>query len=235
MKMNNNIINIQLDDFNVQVHVRENARAKRLSLKFHPMDGQIYLSKPIRAGQQDISKFLNQSREWIRKTINDQGASISFNAGNSIPILGELHLITYSYAEKPSVKWSKGSLHISGFDPIIVPGLVKDWLRTYIYHYINDTSHKFAKEIGKEIGNITIKDTKSRWGSCNRSGDLAYSWRLVLAPEAVAEYVCAHEVAHLIEMNHSVDFWKIVNRLCPNYVNLRKWLKLNGKTLFKYG
>jgi predicted metal-dependent hydrolase len=85
------------------------------------------------------------------------------------------------------------------------------------------------------VGMITVKDTKSRWGSCSHSGNLAYSWRLVLAPQSVAEYVCAHEVAHLMEMNHSPKFWKLVGTLCPDYANQRRWLKVNGKSLFIYG
>lgn len=233
--MKNNIINIQISDVTVNIHVRENPRSKRLSMKLHPIHDVVHLSKPPHAGQNDIIKFLEKSRGWLMKVIQHQGTNIPFLEGNAIPVLGEQHVISYGYAETPSIAHKEKSLHVKGFDPIIVPGLVRDWLRTHAFRYISDTSQRFADQIGKEIGTITIKDTKSRWGSCTRSGNLAYSWRLVLAPESVAEYVCAHEVAHLIEMNHSPRFWKIVEQLCPDYVSQKSWLKANGKTLFKYG
>jgi predicted metal-dependent hydrolase len=233
--MNNNVITVQINGVNVQIQVRENARSNRLSLKLHPLDDVIYLTKPPKARPSDITNFLEKSRGWLSKVVSERGSNISFKEGNLIPILGEEHLISYAYAERPRVKLLESQIHVQGFDPIIIPGLVKDFLRSHIYQYIADTSQRFAKAIGKEVNSITIKDTKTRWGSCSHDGNLCYSWRLVLAPESVAEYVCAHEVAHLIEMNHSVSFWKIVGSLCPDYVRQRRWLKANGKNLFRYG
>jgi len=93
----------------------------------------------------------------------------------------------------------------------------------------------YASKIGKDINKITVRDTKSRWGSCSSQGNISLSWRLLFAPRAVAEYVCAHEVSHLREMNHSASFWKLVAALSPLYEESRSWLKKNGQQLFKYG
>lgn len=233
--MKQNIITVQIHDLNINIHIRENSRSRRLSLKLHPVDNIIYLSKPPHAGHNDIVNFIEKSQGWLAKVHQDNGSQVPFKEGNHIPILGKQHLITYEYAESPRVIQRDDSLHIIGFDPIIVPGLVRDFLRSHIYQYIADTSQQFAKQIGKEIGTITIKDTKTRWGSCSHGGNLAYSWRLVHAPLSVVEYVCAHEVAHLTEMNHSPQFWRLVGSICPTYASQRLWLKVNGKTLFKYG
>jgi predicted metal-dependent hydrolase len=233
--MKQNIITVQIGNVNIDIHMRVSTRTHRLSLKLHPSDNVVYLTKPPLAQQNDVINFLEKSRGWLAKVLNDRGTNIAFKEGNTIPILGKDHVISYLYAETPSIFQADGHLVVKGFDPIIVPGLVKDWLRTHIYQYLSGASQNFAKQIGKNVGMITVKDTKSRWGSCSHSGNLAYSWRLVLAPQSVAEYVCAHEVAHLMEMNHSPKFWKLVGTLCPDYANQRRWLKVNGKSLFIYG
>lgn len=232
--MHNKIIRFKISQTFVDIHVRENSRAKRLSLRFHPMDGVFYLTKPPRAIKNDVLKFLDRSHAWIVDKLGQKNTGIAFVPGEVIPVLGVDHSIEYAYALKPSVTQKEGVLQVSGFDPIIVPGLVKDWLRNHVYIYIARTSKKFADVLGKPIGVISIKDTKTRWGSCSSHGNLAYSWRLAMAPECVVEYVCAHEVSHLVEMNHSPAFWHLVEGLCPEYKTHRQWLKTQGKKLFLY-
>jgi len=88
--------------------------------------------------------------------------------------------------------------------------------------------------IGKKYSRINIRDTKSRWGSCSAEGNISYSWRLILAPNSVLDYLVVHEVSHLVEMNHSINFWNEVETLMPNYKEFRSWLKLNGERLHSY-
>jgi hypothetical protein len=92
----------------------------------------------------------------------------------------------------------------------------------------------YTKLIGKEYSRINIRDTKSRWGSCSAEGNISYSWRLILAPNSVLDYLVVHEVSHLVEMNHSINFWNEVETLMPNYKEFRSWLKLNGERLHSY-
>ncbi|MDB9817722.1 M48 family metallopeptidase, partial [Amylibacter sp.] len=96
------------------------------------------------------------------------------------------------------------------------------------------SSDYFAKLLGCKINSITLRDTTSRWGSCTSNGRLMYSWRLVMAPREVQNYVAAHEVCHLIEMNHSNEYWQLVESVFPNYKLNRLWLKTNGNLLHQY-
>ncbi len=93
---------------------------------------------------------------------------------------------------------------------------------------------RHAAALGLRPGRISLRDPRSRWGSCTASGDLMFSWRLIMAPTAVLDYVVAHEVAHLAEMNHSPRFWAVVKRLCPDYLVARDWLRRNGATLHRH-
>ncbi len=233
--MNRQDITLQISDLSINIQVRENPRSKRLSLRLHPSQNMIYLTRPSHAMPHEIMAFIEKSRGWLLKVCSHLEQNTPLVQGNQIPILGVPHLIRYSYQESPSVTADNQVIEVKGFDPIIVPGLTKDWLRSHIYKYVTETSQKFAAQIGKQVTSINIKDTSSRWGSCSRDGNLAYSWRLVFAGLEVAEYVCAHEVAHLIEMNHSPAFWSIVKDLCPQFKHHRRWLKEHGKILFTYG
>ncbi|MBT4132840.1 MAG: M48 family metallopeptidase, partial [Rhodobacterales bacterium] len=96
------------------------------------------------------------------------------------------------------------------------------------------SSDYFAKLLGCKIKSITLRDTTTRWGSCTTNGSLMYSWRLMMAPREVQNYVAAHEVCHLIEMNHSPNYWKLVESVVPTYKADRSWLKLNGNLLHQY-
>lgn len=231
-----NTLSVQISGVNVLIHLRESLRSKRLSLKLHQKENVFYLTTPPRAKQHDIMAFIQNVKPWMEKMlVHHQTENIPLTPGNTISVLGRPIEILYSYADKPSVTLESHFLHVKGFDAIIVPGLTKDWLRSHIFRYLSEKSQEFAKQIERDIASINIKETLSRWGSCSSTGTLSYSWRLVFAPEAVAEYICAHEVAHLIEMNHSAAFWSIVAKLCPFYRVHREWLKSNGKDLFRYG
>ena len=100
---------------------------------------------------------------------------------------------------------------------------------------LEEQSHLCASAIGATVNCTSVRDTKTRWGSCSPNGNLSYSWRLIFAPSSVSHYVCCHEVAHLLEMNHSPKFWKVVEGLCPDYKKQRQWLRANSSTLFRYG
>ena len=127
-------------------------------------------------------------------------------------------------------------------DSIVVHGpeerinmMVTIFLKRHAKSVFTKYCEKYAFMTGKQVNKVTIRDTKSRWGSCSEEGNISLCWRLLLAPKSVAEYVCAHEVAHLKEMNHSPAFWKIVEGLQPHYKDSKAWLKKNGRALFKYG
>jgi predicted metal-dependent hydrolase len=92
-------------------------------------------------------------------------------------------------------------------------------------------SDHYAAKIGRRVTRVTLRDTRSRWGSCTAEGALMYSWRLIMAPPEVLRYVAAHEVAHLVEMNHSNRFWAVVEGLYPGWQTQRAWLRSHGGAL----
>ncbi|MBO7332601.1 MAG: M48 family metallopeptidase [Alphaproteobacteria bacterium] len=107
-------------------------------------------------------------------------------------------------------------------------------MKKEVKKYIEEQSFKIAKEIGVTPKRISIKDTSSCWGSCSSNGNLSFSWRLGFAPVFIIDYVIAHELTHLIQMNHSDDFWRTLRQINPDVMKARKWLKENGCLLHKY-
>src|SRR5437870_2572055 len=96
-------------------------------------------------------------------------------------------------------------------------------------------SRRYAAELGVAIKRICVRDQSSRWGSCSNTGVLSFSWRLILAPSFVLDYLAAHEVCHLVELNHSARFWRLVKRLYPDVERAKMWLDVHGTDLHRYG
>ena len=108
---------------------------------------------------------------------------------------------------------------------------VLDFVKRETAAYIDEKARKMAAQIGKKVNRITMKDTSSRWGSCSGKGNLNFCWRLGLAPVFVLDYIIAHEVAHLQEMNHSLRFWRVVSELCSCRSEAEIWLRRHGQSL----
>ena len=108
-------------------------------------------------------------------------------------------------------------------------------LRREAKRELEAASLRYARELGLVIRRVTVRDQSSRWGSCSTTGVLSFSWRLILAPHHVLDYLAAHEVAHLVEMNHSAKFWRLVRRLCPDHERAKAWLDAHGADLHRYG
>jgi predicted metal-dependent hydrolase len=113
-------------------------------------------------------------------------------------------------------------------------GRLRGWLRAQARDRLAEASDRYAQKLGRRYDRITLRDTRSRWGSCTHDGGLMYSWRLIMAPPEVLDYVAAHEVAHLAEMNHSPAFWAVVERLYGDWRAPRRWLHQDGKRLHLY-
>ncbi len=111
---------------------------------------------------------------------------------------------------------------------------VEGLLKAHARDRLADASERYARQVARPIKRISLRDTRSRWGSCSSAGALMYSWRLIMAPPDVLDYVAAHEVAHLCEMNHSSRFWELVEKLCPDYASHRVWLRREGASLHRY-
>ena len=127
-----------------------------------------------------------------------------------------------------------GGIHVTG-DPASDKGRVGDWLRTQARKQLSQLAREKAESAGLALRRVTIKDTSSRWGSCTANGTVMFSWRLVMAPPSVQDYVVGHEVAHLRHMNHSAAFWSLTDQLTPYRAAANAWLAAHGAGLMRVG
>lgn len=212
----------------VEITLRRNIRARRFSLRVSQSDGRVTLSLPTRAREAEAMAFAAAQEGWIRAALATRPMVVGVAIGAAIPVQGVmLQLVT----------GAGRSVRIDG-DQLIVPGnparagtKVAAFLKVLARDRLAQASDHYAAQVGRRVTRISLRDTKSRWGSCTADGSLMYSWRLIMAPPSVLRYVAAHEVAHLVEMNHSPAFWAVVARLCPNWQAERVWLKRQGGAL----
>lgn len=216
-----------------QILIVRRANCKVMRLTFNHKDFVFKLSAPVNAKDYDIDLFLKRCDSWIKKQLEKERPKPEkkvFNPGDSISIMGKEYVLKFTQSPKKSFQILETEILITGassaFQQILKVSLI-DLIQKILYQ----RSFVFAQNLGKTINKITVKDTKSRWGSCSSKNNINFSWRLVFAPSPVIDYLCAHEVAHLIEMNHSTRFWSIVAALCPNYKEHRLWLKKNSSLL----
>ncbi|WP_022702460.1 M48 family metallopeptidase [Pseudorhodobacter ferrugineus] len=215
----------------VEVTLRRTDRARRMSLRVSRLDGRVTLSLPTRARESEAMAFLRAQEDWIRKALVNVVPSDAVGIGAEIPVEGQILRL---------VAGTGRSLMVVG-DALHVPGdAARAGIRAaaFLKHLARDrlaaASDTYAHRIGRRYRTLTLRDTRSRWGSCTADAGLMYSWRLIMAPPQVLDYVAVHEVAHLAEMNHSSRFWAIVADLMPEYERHRRWLKTHGHALHSY-
>jgi len=212
----------------IDITLRRSARARRYSLRISNADGLVSLTMPSRASEHAAVDFARRQEDWLRNALAKRPASIEPAFGATIPFRGRPTLLCQGTARAARLEADR--LYLSG-PPDRVAARLKGFLRVHARTALAEASMRYAAKLGREVGQISLRDTSSRWGSCTESGNLMYSWRLIMAPPAVLEYVAAHEVAHLVEMNHSADFWQVVAGLMPEYAKYRNWLRQNGASL----
>jgi len=211
--------------------LRRSPRAKRISLRISQLDGRVTLTMPKRLAQREALAFAQSKEPWIRKHLSERGEDISVGIGTELPLGGRLLQVVQGQGRKVQL----------GQDEIAVPGSaerVGARLGAYLKEVARDrlagACDDYAARLGRPYARITMRDTRSRWGSCTSDGALMFSWRLIMTPPEVLDYVAAHEVAHLAEMNHSAAFWAGVERIYGPYAAPRKWLRTEGNTLHRY-
>ncbi|MCR9070811.1 MAG: M48 family metallopeptidase [Alphaproteobacteria bacterium] len=227
------------DGTEIPVPVRRSGRARRMLLRVDPARGGPELVLPAGARIEAAESFATRNIGWLRARLAHLPARTAFVHGAVVPILGRDHVIRHRPDQRGGV-WRvedpDGSveLHVSGADEHL-GRRVTDYLRSEARRIVAPRAKLHASALDRRIGRVTVRDTATRWGSCSSRGDLSFSWRLILAPEDVLDYVVAHEAAHLVEMNHSERFWALVERLMPDYRRPRAWLKRHGSRLHAYG
>jgi predicted metal-dependent hydrolase len=217
------------------VSIRLNPRARRMLLKIDATARRIQLVIPGGVAPDQGLRFLEAQRGWIAARLDALPDTVPFDEAAIVPVFGRPHTIRHETDRTaPPVAIVDGEIRVRG-EPAHIPRRVHDQLRRLASREVSTRASAYAAQIGRPIARVTVRDTKSRWGSCSSTGALSFSWRLIMAPEAVLDYVVAHEVAHHIEMNHSPRFWRLVKTMTPDYATPRAWLKRNRTSLFAYG
>jgi predicted metal-dependent hydrolase len=212
----------------IPILLKRSARARRFSLRVSQATGQVSLSMPARARQSEAEAFARAQEGWIRAALARMPAAVGVGHGALIPLEGQN--VTLVAGQGRSVRQEGDQLIVPG-DPARVAARVAAYLKVRARDRLVAASDHYAAQIGRRVAQVSLRDTRSRWGSCTSDGSLMYSWRLIMAPPRVLDYVAAHEVAHMLEMNHSPRFWAVVERLFPNWQVERAWLKREGGAL----
>ena len=215
----------------IEVSLRRSGRARRLSLRVSRLDGRVTLSLPTRTPDHEGIAFLRAQEPWLRKHLSQLGACAPVRVGGAVLLRGQL--VPIGAADVPRIVVTDSGITV----PLRVQAIgvpVQAKLKVMARDALALASDAYAAQVGRSYTQLSIRDTRSRWGSCSSQGRLMYSWRLIMAPPEVLTYVAAHEVAHLVRMNHSDAFWRVVERLYPNYDVPRQWLRENGDQLHRY-
>ena len=220
-------------EFDFPLKVNKSARAKKLTLRIDSKERIVVLTLPRYCSQKKAFEFIKNHEEWVKTTLQKLPERRLFFNGEKISLFGKEIKIQHAPERRLGVKLEGETLLVSG-EKEFLHRRIKDYIKKKAKDEFYKRSKKYAQKLGEEIHDITIKDTKSRWGSCSSLNNLNYNWRISLAPEFVINYLIVHEVAHLKHQNHSNSFWQCVERLCPDYEQGERWLKEHGKELYGY-
>jgi hypothetical protein len=222
-------------DFDARVSIRVSPRARRIALRIDAAERKVELVLPPGVPESHGLRFLATKRGWIAARLAALPQPVRFAEGVVVPVLGIPHRIRREDdPTAPPVAIRDGEIRVRG-DPAHIERRVRDHLVAMARAEFADRARPLAARIGRKLARVGVRDTKSRWGSCSGRGNLSFSWRLIFAPEPVLDYVVAHEVAHLAEMNHGPRFWRLVESLSPDSAAARAWLKRHRSRLFSYG
>jgi predicted metal-dependent hydrolase len=227
---------LKLPGGKVPVRVRISPRARRLALRIDAQAEAVELVLPRRTSLNRALGFIEENRDWLDKRINALPPRTVLAEGEIVPIFDRPYTIR-------RVARSRGHAHVwleedeirVALEPDQMSRKIIDFLRELARQEFHRRATRLARSIGREVRRISVRDTTTRWGSCSANGNLAFSWRLIMAPEEVLHYVVAHEVAHLAEMNHGPRFWRLVERLAPGTDASRQWLNRHRARLLRIG
>lgn len=219
----------------IVVKVSSRARSYRLSVPHH---GAPVLTLPSTGRWTEAEAFLRRHEGWLAARLRRSAPRTPFADGEQVPLRGTVHRIHATGRLRGRVEVSE----IDGELSLLVPGeaahlarRLTEWLKTEAEVDLVARSAVHAQTLGVTVRSVAMRSQSTRWGSCSSTGRLNYNWRLVLAPPFVLDYVAAHEVAHLVHMNHSPRFWKTVEHALPDMARGRAWLKAHGRLLMGYG
>lgn len=219
------------------ITIKHSKRAKRVALRLDPIERVFTLVIPASMSAKRAWSFAESQESWMREQLAALPPKILFEDGAVLTILGRRTEI--SITREASFKITKCTLEgdvlyvrTNKDDPA---GRIIRFLKEFARQELDILAAEKAARIGKDIQSISVRDTKSRWGSCSSDGSLSFSWRLIFAPPEAFDYVVAHEVAHLEHLDHSKAFWNLCARLSDNYEEGKYWMRNHSAELMRYG
>ncbi len=233
-------IALAITGLEVPVEVRRHRSARRLTLRINQTKRSVVVTVPLRCKIDEAGKFVHRHIDWVRTRLHALPSPIPFEDGAIMPVRGADHIVQFVGPRARGAVVSFEELG-SGMPVLAVKGApehaarrLRDWLYTEAKRDLEARVAFHAGRLGLKARRLSVRDQGSRWGSCSTSGMLSFSWRLILAPPIVLDYVAAHEVAHLGEMNHGPRFWALVRKTMPDMDIAKAWLLKNGLDLHRY-
>lgn len=222
-----------------ELAVVRHPRARRYTIRVRAANRDVVLTMPRRGSLAEAHQFAQKNVAWIAAKLEKLPEIVPFADGAAIPFRGVPHRIEH----RPSARGTAWIEHDeSGSAKLCVAGnaahvsrRVTDFLKREAMRALSEASRAYALRLGVTLGKITLRDSASRWGSCSENGSLSYSWRLILAPDFVLDYLAAHEIAHRLELNHSPRFWKLLDTMTLDRMRAEAWLDAHGNGLHRYG
>ena len=223
---------IDLHDPPCRVRLVRNPRARRFTLRLETAGAGAVLTVPQHVPAAESRRFLARHSGWLRAALARQPAATVVVPGVELPVGGvPVAVVSRPGPRRPPVL-EGGALVLQGAGA--EGQRIAAWLKLRARDLLLPAARGYAERLGREIAEIALRDTRSRWGSCSSRGTLSFSWRLAMAPPAVLDYVAAHEAAHLVEMNHSPRYWALLESLLPDHARHRAWLRREGRRLHAF-
>jgi predicted metal-dependent hydrolase len=234
-------IDINHDDEILRVEVRRRASARRYTLRIHNGFRRAIITMPLRGTKQNAYDLAFKNAAWINERIQKIPDPIAFAPHSIIPFMGQPHRLQH-HPDKKGGAWitrehedfTMPLINICGDLPHFKRRLI-EFLKKHALFELRHAVDDYCTILNLARPIVNVRDTKSRWGSCSVDGHLHFSWRLIMAPAFVLNYLAAHEVCHLIHHNHSHEFWALTRRICINTDAAEDWLKSTGSSLYRYG
>jgi predicted metal-dependent hydrolase len=254
---NGETIEVKVKGLGLPLLLRRSTRARRFSLQVSEARRGAILTMPVYSSFADADEFLSRHLDWLRERVAGLSEPVPFTHGAIIPLRGYAHMLRFAGSvrrrgvvwveaaedTKAAPAWPQSArvprrrvprLTVAG-EPEHAPRRLLDWLKRQAHQDLRTRVSVHAGRLGLTPARIFVRDQTTRWGSCSTTGALSFSWRLVLAPPFVLDYLAAHEVAHLAHMNHGPRFWALVERIMPRHEEARVWLRKHGASLHRYG
>ena len=249
-------IEVKIRGLDIPMVLRRSARARRFSLQVSEARRGAILTMPLYSSFADADEFLSRHLDWLKARVAGLSEPVCFTHGAIVPLRGFAHVLRFAGSvrrrgvvwteaaedAKAAPAWPEGArvairrlprLYVTGEEEH-APRRLLDWLKRQAHLDLKTRVELHARRLDLAPKRIYVRDQTTRWGSCSTSGALSFSWRLVLAPPFVLDYLAAHEVAHLSHMNHGPRFWALVERTMPRHDEARSWLRKHGASLHRY-